>query len=1026
MLSPSASQTIETGLKTRFLASGLPRCVLLLSVGQIDRRAMTSAFTGETFEHAWRALTEAFHGWEVETDKVSGLRIECVVGLERTTLASLKQTLLGVKRNYYNQGLALETDFSMFFHPMELAANAMLYPGGSVEHAHFNEGNFRSYARRKYPENPEMAWAESTPLYPFQVSGFYYQPDNQALYELEHAGAASGRRTLAPLTPGGCQDLIEQSSSFLSRQVLQDGTFVYGLFPCFDRRVPGYNTLRHASTTYAMLEAWEANPDDALKQAIDAALDKLIHGFIKKVTLPNGATAAFVLDEGDELKLGGSAVAMLALCKHAELTGSNQNLELLNQLAAGVIALLNPQTGQFTHVLNYPDLTVKAQTRIIYYDGEAAFALMRLYQLTGKPLYLLAVEKAFEYFIEARHWQANDHWLSYCVNELTRYKPERRYFEFGVRNFINHLDFVKDRITTFPTLLELMMAAHDMLNRMRDIPELDDLLQQVPFKYFYEALHTRANYLRNGFFWPEWAMFFANPATLQGAFFIRHHSFRVRIDDIEHYLSGLIAYRRLLTLPPRDVPAYRLGRADAPHWNAHHLRRASQGIWARIPSGESWHVSGVCPYLPAYRSGHMVAIRAESEPPQGIPAHLMNRLQEPIAAVLCTEKVNGIAPHVPVLKVDSVGKAILDMGLYARSQFRGRVVGVTGSAGKTTTVAMLSRALSAHGQTTSTEGNANLPFGVAWNLACMPWTARFNVLEMAIGQMRHNTQLVRPDAAVVTNIGAAHLEFHRTIEEVARKKARIFESMRPGSWAIIYRETACWDILRDCALRQGLKVLSFGESDQADVRLLSHNLSTGQAVVGVNQQALQVSWPVTGVHNLLNALACVAVSVAFDLPLQTTAEALGQFVPLRGRGEQSILKLSDGEVTLIDQSYNANPVSMRAALAESTALARARGARLLLVLGDMLELGDQSEQLHLDLMGPIEQCSPKHVYLCGAQMKPLLGLFGERVPVRWFETPLEIEPWLTQELKPNDVLMMKASRGTQVHRLVEVLKNGLS
>ncbi len=1022
MICTSASQVIETGLKTQFLQSGLSRCVLLLSVGRPDQRAMTFAYQGDSFEAAWAQLSDAVLGLRAQSGELNGFRLECVVGLETTTLCELKQRLVSVKRNYYTHGLAMAKDFSVFFHPMELAANAMLYPGGPIEHAQFNEGNVRSFIRRKYPGSAELTWTDSTPIYPFQTRGFYYQLHDQTVHELVHVGAAAtGRRTLEPLTPEDCRGLIEQSSQFLARQVQHDGSFVYGLFPCFDRRVPGYNTLRHASTTYAMLEALEAYPDDALSRAIDAALNRLINGLIRKVTLPNGATAAFVWDEGDEIKLGGSAVAILALCKHAELTGSRQNLALLEQLAAGVIALLNPQTGQFTHVLNYPDLTVKAQTRIIYYDGEAAFALMRLYQLTRKPLYLMAVEKAFEYFIQAKHWQANDHWLSYCVNELTRYKPERRYFEFGVRNFINHLDFVKNRITTFPTLLELMMAAHDMLNRMRNMPELNDLLQQVPFEYFYEALHTRANYLRNGFFWPEWAMFFANPATLRGAFFIRHHSFRVRIDDIEHYLSGLIAYSRLLKNPPQGMPTYSLGDENAQHWNAHHLRRASQGIWAQLPMGKNWHVSGVCPYLPSYQQGHMVAIRAEHEPPQGIPFHLMHRLQEPVAAVLCTDQVQGIAPHMPLLKVDAVGKAILDMGFYARSHFRGKVIGVTGSAGKTTTVAMLARALNAHGPTSRTEGNANLPFGVAWNLACMPWTGRFNVLEMAIGQMRQNTQLVRPDVAVITNIGAAHLEFHRTIEEVARKKARIFESMQPGSWAIIYRETACWDILQACALQQRLNVLSYGQSDRADVQLASFDSNTGQVMVCVRGQSLEMNFPVTGVHNLLNALACVAVSVALELPLETTASALGSFEPLRGRGEQSLLKLPIGEVTLIDQSYNANPVSMRAALAEAAALATARDARLVLVLGDMLELGEQSAGLHTDLFEDIQRCEPSSIYLCGPNMKALLEPLSGAFKVQWFDTALAIEPDLKNELRPGDVLMLKASQGMGVHLLASKL-----
>jgi len=539
---------MRTFLRPRLqkLPSSFPEVVLFFSVSDGPARARVVSGSGKSLEAAWQNGLAALRA-TMKTKKLKGrwVRVDWVDQVEPTTWAGLKILLKSTKRNYFRLGVALDNRFKFAFTEMELNANAMLYGGTTVNHAVVNEKNFHAYARSKYRDLSADLFRDDGEVFVFSTQGVFCDEDGE-LHDLNGTGLDGGRRRVERLTPENVLRLISSASDYLARQVNEDGSFVYGYHPCFDRRIDTYNALRHASTTYSMVEAWEVTRDDRLKAAIDRSLAYLCGRLIQHRRLPDGSKAAFLVDMNAEIKLGGNAVAILALTKYSAVTGTDIYLPVAETLANGICFMQDQKDGSFAHVLSYPDLSIKERFRTIYYEGEAAFGLMRLYELTQDPRLLETVEKAFTHFIANDHWKHHDHWLSYCVNELTRYRPEERYYRFGIRNFATYLDFVIERITTFPTLLELMMAAERMITRIQEQPDYRHLLDEIDLEKFYRALHKRAHYLLNGHFWPEFAMYYRNPDRIVGSFFIRHHAFRVRIDDVEHYLSGFVAYRKFL------------------------------------------------------------------------------------------------------------------------------------------------------------------------------------------------------------------------------------------------------------------------------------------------------------------------------------------------------------------------------------------------------------------------------------------------------------------------------------------------
>ncbi|EAE2481101.1 TPA: poly(glycerol-phosphate) alpha-glucosyltransferase [Listeria innocua] len=471
-----------------------------------------------------------------QTEEAISFKMDIAVNYQLENLGEWNRKALKTKKNYYRRGIALNENFKIALMEQEINANAILLPGD--EGLAINVENMNRYLIQANKNQAQLNLTIDSSVVTFETVGWFF--DGKNIHELETASLDHGRRKVEYLTPEIISTLVENAGEYLAHQVNTTGEFNYGWFACFDKKIKHYNSLRHASTTYSMLEAYELTGNKAILEAATKALTYLEKHFIYEKD-----DMAFLIEpELREVKLGGSAATLLALTKYMHITSTKTYLPLCRKIANAILSLQD-ENGKFTHVLEYPSLEVKDIFRIIYYDGEAVFGLLRLYEIDRDSKWLDAAAKSFNHFIQDKYWQNHDHWLSYCANEITKYIKDEAYYEFGLQNAFDNLPFIYERETTFPTFLELTVATKEMTLRM-EAEGQQALLTSYSLENLEKTITKRALYQLNGYFYPELAMYYKNPARIEGSFFIRHQSFRVRIDDVEHNISGYVRYYQLL------------------------------------------------------------------------------------------------------------------------------------------------------------------------------------------------------------------------------------------------------------------------------------------------------------------------------------------------------------------------------------------------------------------------------------------------------------------------------------------------
>jgi len=397
-------------------------------------------------------------------------------------------------------------------------------------------------------------------------------------------------------------------------------------------------------------------------------------------------------------------------------------------------------------------------------------------------------------------------------------------------------------------------------------------------------------------------------------------------------------------------------------------------------------------------------------------------------AVVARRKMAAMPQGAPLLIADDALAGLNDLAKASRARSQAKIVAVTGSVGKTGTKEALRLVLGKQGETHASAASYNNHWGVPLSLALMPQSAKFGVFEIGMnhaGEITPLTKLVRPHVAIVTTIAPVHLEFFGTLEAIADAKAEIFLGVEPGGTAVLNADNPQFAHLKRAAQVAGVKhIVAFGESGGADAHLAKVSLQAETSTVQASILGRDVTYKLgaPGRHVVENSLAVLAAAQLLGADLALAALALADLKAPAGRGERVTLELPGGAVLLIDESYNANPVSMRAALALLGQVPMKGMGRRIAVLGDMLELGPDGAALHADLADAVTGNAVDLVFCSGPLMKSLWDALPSGRRGGYADTSAALEPEILGAIAANDAVMIKGSLGSRMSPIVKALR----
>lgn len=1061
----------------RYVDTSAPETILYITTCGNNKRGDVWRTSGADFERAWvkaeRYLQKTTHllRWtkvEIQTKTVT---VPASEGIRRFYQTG--------RNNYFSQGVAFKKDGSCSFLPDEISGNALLVPekdhkiGQNAARLQLNLENIKGYIKRRFGRVvPDVAAYFDDEWDFFDTAGIFIEEGK--VWPLTETGFGRGMRQVNEKNQTVIlQEAIERGRDFLFDQLWSEGKFTYGYFPAYDKRIPSYNSVRHFSSLYALLETIEytekQQPEESheeLLRKVESALDWGLKNLC--LTVDGVIYVGEKLKSGYELKLGAQAIAILALAKYESLTGYDFYHETMLNLLEGMHAFIDEE-GHTSHVL-FETLETKERFRIIYYNGEALFAIMRAYPLTGDDRWLKLGELLMDRYVADGYERYHDHWLSYSVNELTQYLPKREYYEFGVKNALENLNFMEGRDTAYPTFLELLCAANKMFRRIEESPYAGELFTEAEYQRLRKVTEKRAIHeLRTGVMWPEYAIYFARPETIANGFYARHDRTRMRIDDAEHFLSGLINYTWLLQDEGFQMRQVDLNQSqqtahivpsiegDQSQTTVATRDKHSSSSQRGIPSlpvnsrqrrglvmsdftsftGEFLEPSLALDliisdfeYFPnnvsSGKHSNLAFIDLSDEKLKEITGKtpkwpdrrtfILERKEE-IALLITSRPYEELRHELPQFVVPDVWEFMHEAGSFLRKRYEFPVVAITGSVGKSSLRLMLSHLLQHNFSVLENRGNHNTRLAIPLYLNKLAQDPDAVLLEVSLNALNScdrgpQGEIVHPDIAILTSVDYAHMRGTRDITVIAKVKARLFDGLSIGGTAIINGdiEEEALQIAMDVAKSRKANILTYSlQGKKADLRLIQlkslKNLTEVTVEYKNRRYTYQMEMASEGMAE--NSLAAVLTLISLGLELEEYLPRMLDFhsFPKVMAWHQGYLQ--GYEVAIIDDTHNAAIPSMINGIRAFSEKLPYYSGRKILALGQVADLGAHMIPLHRTLVPIIDASGADILLAYGEGMKTVVA--ETKLPAIYFEDMDSYVAAILAELTEQSLILLKGS-----------------